>query len=247
MATATNTRASGDRADSAVEAGALDLVPAELERLWTALEGDWVAVLVSLWPSWGFCPRHAFGFAITEVELRRRSFTTGPFQTAILYEHFLEGAARIAGTRPRTWRGIRFFLTPRTNCFICERLASTDAPRQTRDWQALARQVNQRRRFHEQLEEARQKWIRRACPLCVPGGDGIVCRPHLLAGAKPRELGLNLTALSERLHRFVGSMTAAKTETTILDRFSLVETLGWFGGWEHARSLILEEGAGGER
>jgi hypothetical protein len=137
VATATDTRTSRDRAP-AVDDNIVDLTPAELEQLWAALDGDWITVLISLWPSWGFCPPHAFGFAITEVELQPRAFTTGPFRTAILYEHFLEGAAKIASARPRTWRGIRLFLSPRTDCFICERLASTHsaAPEQTRDFPA---------------------------------------------------------------------------------------------------------------
>jgi hypothetical protein len=35
-------------------------------------------------------------------------------------------------------------------------------------------------------------------------------------------------------------MTASKTPTTQLDRFSWVETLSWFGGWEHAETLLRE-------
>jgi hypothetical protein len=93
VATATDTRTSRDRAP-AVDDNIVDLTPAELEQLWAALDGDWITVLISLWPSWGFCPPHAFGFAITEVELQPRAFTTGPFRTAILYEHFLEGCGQ---------------------------------------------------------------------------------------------------------------------------------------------------------
>jgi hypothetical protein len=231
VATATDTRASRDRADPAVGAGIVDLAPAELEHLWAALDADWITVLVSLWPSRGFCPPHAFGFAITEVELQPRAFTTGPFRTAILYEHFLEGAVKIASARPRTWRGIRLFLSPRADCFICERLASNHsaAHEQTRDWKALAREVNRRHHMKERLDEARPAWTSHACPLCVPDGGGVVCRPHLLAGAKQQELSPALTALCARLRRFVRSMTAAKAETTLLDRFSWVETLSWSG------------------
>jgi hypothetical protein len=250
VATATDTRTSPDRLDPAADASLLDVTPAELEQLVAALDGDWVAVLISLWPSWGFCPAHAFGFAITEVELQPRTFTTGPFRTAILYEHFLEGAAKIAGARPRTWRGIRLFLSPRADCFICDRLASTNAAAthdRSPDWKTLARQVNQRQHVHEQIEEARPNWTSRACPLCVPGGGGIVCRPHLLGGTKQQDLSAALIALSARLRQFVRSMTAAKAETRLLDRFSWIETLSWFAGWDHTQRLMLEKSHSDER
>jgi hypothetical protein len=35
-------------------------------------------------------------------------------------------------------------------------------------------------------------------------------------------------------------MTAAKTPTTPLDRFSWIETLGWFCGWHEAGELLSE-------
>jgi hypothetical protein len=239
VAATTDMRESHHHADSA-----LDVSPAEIEHLRSALYGDWVELLISLWPSWGFCPRHGVGFAIVEMELQDRLFST-----SILYKHFVEGAAEIASARLRTWRGIRLYLRPRADCFICGRLSSDDpvGREQGRDWRALAEHVNQRRRIHEQVDEARQEWARHACPVCVAGGGGIVCRPHLLAGAKQEDLAPALAALSARLRRFVGSMTAAKTETTLHDRFSWVETLGWFGGWSHAEKLMLERSGGEDK
>jgi hypothetical protein len=213
VATATDTRASQHRADTTAGECALDVTPIEAELLRSALYGDWIKLLIALWPSWGFCSRHAIGFATVELELQDRLFST-----AIYYQHFVEAAAEITGARFRTWRGIRYHLTPRADCVICERVAAGKAA----GLASLTEQVNQRRRIHERLEEARPQWLARACPLCVNGGGGLVCRPHLLAGAKQDELGPALGGLSERLRRFIGSMCAAKTETDILDRFS-----GW--------------------
>jgi hypothetical protein len=179
VATVTDTRVSPTRADRAACYGALDVTAAEAELLRAALHGDWVDLLIALWPSWGFCPRHAIGFATVELELRDRLFST-----AINYQHFVEAAAEIAGARFCSWRDIR--------------------------------------------------------------GDGIVCRVHLLAGAEQDELGPALGALCERLRRFIDSMCAQKTETDLLDRVSWLETIGWFGGWEHPR-LLMEEVRTGER
>jgi hypothetical protein len=233
VATATETRTS---LAGAINGGStsLDVTPLEAELLRSALEGDWVDLLISLWPSWGFCPRHALGFAALELERQDRLFST-----AILYEHFLEGAGKVVNARFRTWRGIRYWLTSRTRCAICERVASG----RTAGSESLAHQINERRRIHERIEESRAEWLHRACPLCVSNGIGLVCRPHVLTGRKQAELGSELLALYERLRRFVGSMTTARTETDVLDRFSLLETIGWFGGWEYLE-LLRDESKG---
>jgi hypothetical protein len=233
VATATDTRVLPQPAAPAAGGAALDVTPAEAELLRAGLAGDWIELLVALWPSWGFCPRHALGFASLELELQDRLFST-----SIYYQHFVEAAAEIAGARFRTWRGIRYCLTPRAGCVICERLDAGKAA----GLSALAEQVNRRRRLDERLEEARTSWRERACPLCVEGGEGIVCRLHVLAGAKQDELGPQLVALQQRLRRFIGSMCAQKTETDSLDRFSWLETIAWFGGWEHPQRLLLERG-----
>ena len=233
MATATDTRVLPQPAQPAAGGAALDIAPAEAELLRAGLAGDWIELLIALWPSWGFCPRHALGFASLELELQDRLFST-----SIYYQHFVEAAAEIAAARFRTWRGIRYCLTPRAGCVICERLDAGKAA----GLSVLAEQVNRRRRLDERLEEARTSWRERACPLCVQDGEGIVCRPHVLGGTKQDELGPQLAALQQRLRRFIGSMCAQKTETDPLDRFSWLETIAWFGGWEHPQRLLLERG-----
>jgi hypothetical protein len=216
---------------------ALDLTPLEAELGRSLLQSDWTARLLSVWPSWGLCPRHAVGFALVEIELRHE-----PFSVSIMYVHLLESAARGAAGRFRSWRGIRSYLTARAACVVCERLAAGDLAGRSN----LAEQINRRREIHRRLDEARPAWRVRACPLCITGGAGIVCRPHLLAGARQDGLAFELTALSERLRRFVGSMCAQKTETDLLDRLSWLETIGWFGGWNYPQKLMLEREAGDE-
>jgi hypothetical protein len=203
----------------------------------SSLEGEWTQLLLALWPSWGFCVRHAVGFASAELELEGRLLLTG-----VLHEHYVEGAAWIACGRLRTWRGVRAGLSARASCAICER--AHGAPAGDVDF---ARRVNRRGRLRDGLEEMGATWERRACPLCVPAGGGLVCRPHLLAGARQDGLAERLEALSARLRRLVGSMTTARTPTDALDRFSWLEAVAWLGGWPAVRRLMLEGGGADER
>ena len=209
----------------------LDLTPLEAELLHAALRGDWIELLIGLWPSWGFCPRHAIGFATLELE-RQDSL----FSTAIYYRHFIEAAASSAAVRRRRWRRIRSRLTGTANCLICERVDAGKAAGMV----GLAKQVNERRQVRRRIGELRTSWPGRACPLCVEGAGGIVCRPHVLAGAEPESLAVELAALHERLRRLVGSMCATKTPTNSLDRFAWLEAIGWLGGWEYPQRLLNE-------
>lgn len=238
VATAGETHAPSDEAVSVAAAGALEFTAAEVEHSRSFLRETLLEELVRLYPSWGFCARHAWGCAITELELHGRLFTT-----AILYDHLLERAVGVAVRRRRRWRSIRASLRPYAECYSCEHLASVQARGEERRYGTWAAElVGKRQRTHDQLAEARHDWVGRACPLCVEGGGGLVCRPHLVAGAqRPDDLSLALSALYARLGTLIGSMTASKTPTTPLDRFSWVETLSWFGGWEHAEKLLREE------
>jgi hypothetical protein len=143
----------------------------------------------------GFCARHAWGFAAAEAERRGRLFLT-----AIVYEHFVEGAVEVTTARLRTWGSVRWSLTRSCNCLICDRLSAgasltSEAPR---DWKWLAEKLGQR--LPEQVEAAWTEWIRWACPRCVPGGVGLVCRPHLLTSReRPDGLGTSLALLAARL------------------------------------------------
>jgi hypothetical protein len=186
-----------DRA-AAADGGVLALGAAEVDHLRSFLRDSLLEELLRLYPSWGFCPRHAWGCALTELDFRGSVFTT-----AILYEHLLEAAVRVVSRRRRRWRTMRAYLTPYEDCYSCEHLASLDALGETPTGRAV--DVGAREQSRSSLAEARGLWVGRACPLCAPGGGGVICRPHLVAGAeRPPELSLALGELSRRLRRLVG-------------------------------------------
>ncbi len=207
--------------------GDLDVTLAEVKQMWWFLDGSIMAVHVRhhLWRSWGFCPRHTWLQAVADCELRWR-----PMSTAVLYEdltgraaHTLCGPGRVT---PRRVRRLR----PKESCFPCDYVLATRSDGDGRFGDSRQR-VNRRQRTVDRLLETRDGWERRSCPVCL-GGDGPVCRPHLLRGVDPGEdLPDVLAELAGRLRYLVKSMTwkgpTPKPETEA----ALVESLGWFAGW----------------
>jgi hypothetical protein len=211
------------------ETKALDVTLPEVKQMWWFLDGSIQAVEVRhhLWKSWGFCPRHTWMNAVVNVELRWL-----PMSTAILYEDLTARAARTLGSPAVSdARRVRR-LRPRATCFSCDFLAlgpSRSGDPKFEEQQAL---VNGRRRTVPRLVESRGVWEPRSCPECA-GGEGPVCRPHLLVGAAPpgADLPERLGDVADRLRHFVRSMTWHGPEPTAAANASFVEALGWFGGW----------------
>jgi hypothetical protein len=230
------------------DAGSLDFTPAEVKQLWWFNDGSIMEPETRhhLWRSWGLCPRHAWGYAVVENEVRRGR----PFSTAILYADLSERAARLAGRRLASWRRTASQLAPHDYCFTCDYLGVLSNGELTVDreqWVAMTPLVNRRKRTGELIAAAAELWETLACPSCL-GGTGLVCRPHLIAGAEPdRGLAGALRHLSRRLERFVDSMTALKTAVTPRERASWIEALGWFTGWDYPAKLLAESGPARER
>lgn len=228
--------------ESGFDVGSLDFTGSEVRQFRTFLDGAIMSVGVrhNLWRSWGLCPRHAWGYAITEVELRSGM----PFSTAILYADLSSRAERLVGRR-RPWQLVRPNFESRSACFTCSWLETVARVTESEevDWRRHAARVNQRRRVHERVAEARSTWLGKACPLCVSRAGGLVCRLHLLAGAAPPDgLARALAQLTDRLETLADSLTVRRTVTDVDDRFAWVEALGWFGGWDYAQKLMREAG-----
>jgi hypothetical protein len=99
--------------------------------------------------------------------------------------------------------------------------------------------MNRRRRAAPLVGASSDVWRRHACRFCL-GGDGPVCRRHLLEGvAPPGALEDELENLAARLKTFVRSMTVRGAAIGPREQTSRIEALGWFGGWDYARKLAL--------
>ena len=228
-------REKSDAPEPAVAVGQPSLTLAEVKQLWWFLDGAIMApdVRAHVRRGWGFCPRHTWGFAAAEIQLRGAR----PFATAILYGDLSRRAAKaVARGGRRSWSRTLRRLEAQEPCFTCEYLAlgGEDDPA----FEEQLERANRLDRVKIQLEETRGEWQPRSCPLCL-GGGGLVCRQHLLAGAEPSaELGDELRTLADRLEALVGSMTTRATPVGPLERASWVEALGWFAAWDYPRKVV---------
>ncbi len=194
----------------------------------TTLPTPW-GVRHHLWRSWGFCPRHTWAHAIAEFELR-----VIPLGTTILYKDLLNRARHLLGRRwqPTTLRRSR--LRAQASCYTCDYISTARQP----DPHFAPQQscVNNRRRFTQRVLAEAPIWLPRACPGCSSLCRGLPCRQHLILIDEtvqwhPAVLdGLN--DLADRLDLYLRSMTWGGPQSTVEHRSALVETLGWFAGWE---------------
>ncbi|MBO0686193.1 MAG: hypothetical protein J2P45_23845, partial [Candidatus Dormibacteraeota bacterium] len=198
--------------------------------------------------SWGLCPRHAWGYAIAEIELRGGR----PFSTAILYEDLVGRARRLLErTRLLPWSVVVTRFRPRGECPTCDFLAID--PKFVEDHaEAMAAEVNRLERTRALLSESRPLWMWSSCPRCL-GGHGPVCLRHLLSGQDPgqdprddrQRLIEQVGDLDRRLRAFGRSMTWKGDPATPSEQASWIEALGWLAGWRFSL-LILGESPPGE-
>lgn len=77
-------------------------------------------------------------------------------------------------------------------------------------------------------------WRRETCRACL-GGNGLICRQHLIAGEDPQpQLVTSLEELADRLDAFLRPMTFGGPHASERERASCIEALGWFYGWDYA-------------
>jgi hypothetical protein len=212
----------------------LDLTLPEVKELWSFLDGLIMSADArhQLWRSWGPCSRHTWASAVAECVYR-----VSLHSTAILYEDLMGRAVAVL-RRPALSDHARLRrLEARGPCITCDYLEiARDGDPSFRDRQE---RVNRRELFTRLLGDARPVWESRTCPLCL-GGDGVVCRPHLLAGAAEitPELSSRLDELHGRLTVFAKSMRWQGPTSTPDERASWVEALGWFAGWQYPAAAL---------
>jgi hypothetical protein len=193
--------------------------------------------------SFGLCPRHTWAQFAAECELRGR-----PFSTAILYHDLLGWAAQSLREAPhrRSSPPPITALQARDGCPTCQWLASSTAPDDP-SFAERRQRVNRLERTRGYLAESRPVWTVRSCPHCLDG-QGLLCRPHLLA-ADPASVDADACAarlleLGERVSTLVAAMTVGGPVARTQDRAALVEALGWCTGWGLVQRLAALPAAG---
>ncbi|WP_138415888.1 hypothetical protein [Sinomonas gamaensis] len=244
-------------------AAPLRLSSEEVRLLWAFVHGDIMnaAMRAWLWASLGFCPRHTWAYAVVEIELWEAGVGGRgghqPFDVSVLYEDLCRQLARKL-VLPRGWgRRPEAVLLPARRCYLCTQL---DLP--SRDGFALgyansnsdelAAEANLLHHTRRWCSATIDEWAPRACPACLPGSEGGLCRVHLADAVRGgtaddgdlAATAAHLTVLANRLGSLTTSMTAAGASADAETEASWVEALGFFAGWRFPAYLagLLEEG-----
>jgi hypothetical protein len=258
----TNTPPSDDRCDLPLMPDAdHNLTDEEVQLLWSFIHGDIMnePTRVRLRKSWGLCGRHAWGSAVTEIELWQSGAGVRgghqPFDAAVLYDdltghmyHALEGSRR--WSRRRALRG-------KGACIVCDdvrapALAGTALTHGGFTASILAGEANALHHTRGWLAETRPEWAAHVCPDCAhdagleTSATAVRCRPHLMeAEAFDNETTATVTRELAHLHNQVRALGVSMTErgapsTPAVDA-SWVRALGWFHGWEFPLAVVRSE------
>jgi hypothetical protein len=225
-----------------------ELTPAEVRYFWSFHDGSIMCVDIRerLYKSWGFCPRHTWAMAVTEPEYR-----TTLHGTAILYEDLTGHAVRALRLPSLTHGAQAKRLRARAGCSCCEFLgvASRAGAKTDSKTAGILKRVNRRQRFDGLLVASRPVWWARTCPICL-GGDGPLCRQHILSGVSPPPgLADELERIRLGLRALADSMRWQGAPADDGARASWVEALGWFAGWQFPAAVLglPEAGTGQQR
>lgn len=236
------------------------LRPEEVGALWAFVHGDIMigGIRQQLERALGLCPRHTWGYLVVEVEL----WLYGPeprgghipFDVGVLYQDLLDDMiTKISATHRTTRHGLKHALTPMDKCRVCADLSKpgeTNTPvgyagSNATELAAEAAELTYTTRWCVRTKES---WTERICPSCAgpetAGGASTVmlCRQHLaeVESVTPEDahaVAVRLDEIRHRLHRSVESMTQGGEPATITDDAAVVETLGWFAGWQFPLAL----------
>jgi len=206
-----------------------DYTPREVKQLWWFRDGSIMSVPIrdQLWEARGLCYRHAWGYALLEIEM----MAGRAFSTAVLYADFTERAAKLMGGKRGFGRKPK--LDAAGPCMTCDHLKATAHQSLTgAEWPRGAEIVNRGENTRLLVGWCEKTWRAASCPDCL-GGSGPTCRPHLIAGATPSAgIGDTLAGMAARLEPLVRSMTVDRTDIGDSERSSWIEAIGWFTGWQ---------------
>lgn len=234
--------------------GPLELSVEEVRQLWSFIHGDIMdgGMRRLLRASLGLCPRHAWAYAVVEVELWQAGAGLRgghqPFDVTVLYEDLLEhvanGLARKASLLHRHPDDV---LDPVGPCRICADMASPSLPGLRMGYansntEALTVEANSLAHTRVWCRETLPLWRDRVCPGCDPGplewsGDpALLCRFHL-APRRPlveplrHEVASRLLRIRDRMRRLTDSMTDHGAPAGGEENASWIEAVGFFAGW----------------
>lgn len=213
----------------------LDATPAEVEHLLELMGGELDLVLLRgrIWASWGFCPRHDWLNAVVECELHGQ-----PLSTAVLCEELIGRAAAQLALKWASRRTRTVGLRSSAGCLACDEVEHGATSR--RASRRVVERVNARLVTVGLLTASREAWAPRSCPLCL-GGNGPMCRPHMLTAPKGLDLGAvadELVQIGVRLRSLVRSMSWHGGEADAASSASWVEAVGWLDGWSYPAATL---------
>lgn len=237
-----------------VPAGPLELSAEEVRQLWSFIHGDIMhgSIRRLLRASLGLCPRHAWAYAVVEIELWQAGAGSRgghqPFDVSILYEdllgHVSEGLDR---KRSLLHRHPDEVLVPVGPCRICLESSPGELPGLTKGYansntEDLTTEANALIHTTTWCFETVGVWRDRVCPECdaaMPQGTGdpaLLCRYHLARQRPlPRQaraaVAARLGEVRSRLRRLTTSMTDQGAPAGAEENTSWVEALGFFAGW----------------
>lgn len=233
------------------------LTAAEVSELWEFVHGDIMVggIRSSLRASLGLCPRHAWGYAVVEVELW--VYGTGPrgghqpFDVCVLYGDLLGHVVGRLRHRRAATAPLARTLQRRGSCWICTQLGAGTDRRPARrsfagaDAAELAAEAGELTYTAQWLRETRSVWEQRVCPTCsldrldvatTRGSAGPVpCLTHLVPGEAPPvdvpALADYLDDVRSRVDVLGRSMRQGAERPSLGQNASWIEALGWFASW----------------
>lgn len=212
--------------------------------------------------NWGLCTRHAWGYAVTEIELWEsgagRRGGHQPFDLSILYAYLLERmVVELAASRSRT-RGK--LLTGHGSCLVCDdtrgpELRGIIVTHAGFHPERLATEANRFTFTRAWFDETSAQWQDQVCPDCArdTGGeassDNLRCRLHQIEAGEFDDDTRNrtvahLSGLYDQMLSLTESMTQRGEPSTPEIDASWIRTLGWLHGWNFPMVLANSQSEG---
>ncbi|MDJ0457958.1 hypothetical protein PUN71_012155 [Arthrobacter sp. NQ7] len=238
----------------------------EVRQLWSFIHGDIMdgSMRRLLRASLGLCPRHAWAYAVVEVELWQAGAGARgghqPFDVTILYEDLLEHVADGLDQKSSLLhRHPDDVLVPVGPCRICADMASPDLPGlrigyANSNTEALTAEANTLVHSTTWCLETVGLWRERVCPDCDPSSEGtgdpvLLCCYHLakrrpLAEDLRHEVAARLREIRARMRHLTDSMTDHGAAVGAAENTSWIEAMGFFAGWGLPLYLATDVGEG---
>lgn len=228
----------------------------EVRVLWDFVHGDIMSgpTRARLREYWGMCARHAWAYAVVEIELWEAGAGARgghqPFDLTILYTDLLHTMVdRLRSARRHRRAAV---LEQHGGCVICADVRGGAPPgilvtHAGLDLAQLTVEANRMRFTEEWLLETQPQWAGVVCPDCA-AAVGVStaglsrCRAHLLAAGTFTDEGWEqartmLAELVVQVQALTDSMTQSGIAATDEVNASWVKAVSWFIGWDFPLTL----------